>query len=541
MQDDEDECVQFQDPSLHKHPNSMVSGGRNLGPWQNAVKVRNGPKIFKIYHETHTQMKGNLPLAEYFNKLQKLWDEYDGYTSTKFLAELKQLNRLMRFLVGVGDGYEQARHRMLLMDPPPSAEKAYSLLMSYESDMKRTSRSTMGQAAKLRSHELECILRKLSFLHILRFRRVCKPWSWVAEFHLSSSYYRRFFHAPWLMFPKDVNGKPCLHFFDHIEKKWHSDVCVYGEDYKGQCVGSSRGWLALLDKELNFSIFNPFSDDNVHLHLCSLKFVDGSRPVPDRRYPRFLVPKFVIAMSGTQFNKDEDTVVLILGEFKKLVFYRNKDRVFTYLDGAHDPFDDINCKYDDIMCKDNKVFALSEIGSVEMWDFRGGSPTKIMDLTPPFCPKTPADIGRYFRVSKEAQFYLVDAGGELLFVVRYRGKIPEFTTFGLFAAEFRVFRLDWDEKEWVGMESLGDQALFLGGSESISLGINEDCPAGCFEKNSIYLTDDRIVSPDQHVGIYSLEDQSMKEFDLSPVRNEKECFDEVPAALWIVPNPGLDI
>lgn len=106
------------------------------------------------------------------------------------------------------------------------------------------------------------------------------------------------------MFPRDVKGKPRLSFFDPNEKKLHTRVCVFGEDYKGQCVGFSHGWLALLDNKGNLSIFNPFSGDNVHIQfgsltqelgLICLTFVEA--------FPRGLVAKLVIVMPGSNFNK----------------------------------------------------------------------------------------------------------------------------------------------------------------------------------------------------------------------------------------------
>lgn len=52
--------------------------------------VSNGSRIFQIYREMQTQVKSNLSLLEYFNKLQAFWDEYDYLTAGKTLEELKE-------------------------------------------------------------------------------------------------------------------------------------------------------------------------------------------------------------------------------------------------------------------------------------------------------------------------------------------------------------------------------------------------------------------------------------------------------------------
>ena len=51
---------------------------------------------------------------------------------------------------------------------------------------------------------------------------------------------------------------------------------------------------------------------------------------------------------------------------------------FIELGGAHQPYHDIICY------ANNMVAAVSETGSVEVWDFSGEFPTEVMDMTPSF-------------------------------------------------------------------------------------------------------------------------------------------------------------
>ncbi|RVW34967.1 hypothetical protein CK203_092545 [Vitis vinifera] len=210
------------------------------------------------------------------------------------------------------------------------------------------------------------------------------------------------FQTPWLMLPsgrveegeEDGEGESGISFFNLAEKIEYRDVCMCGEVYEGCCIGSSHGWLVLLDETANLSVFNPFSGAQIQA----------------------FVPKAIV-MSDGEKNKDKDGVVLIYGSRKKLAFCTYRDGKFMDLDGAHQP-------YHDIIYYDNVVCALSDTGSVEVWDFSGSFPTKIMDMTPSFPLKT-ANFGRSFKDLYSSHFYLVESCGELLFVVRFIGEFVD--------------------------------------------------------------------------------------------------------------------
>ena len=408
--------------------------------------------------------------------------------------------------------------------------------------------------SELEIDTLECILRRLSFLDILRFKRVCSWWFSVAESYVSSSCYRLCFQTPWLLLPgpeekeddDDDEGEGGLCFFNLDEKREYRDVCMCREVYEGCCVGSSHGWLVLLDKTANLSLFNPFSGARIQVGSLreGLEFTDVDAYTV-REDPRAFVPKAVV-MSDSKKNKDKDGVALIYGSRKKLAFRRYRDGRFMGLDGAHQP-------YHDIICYDNVVCALSDIGSVEVWDFSRSFPTKVMDMTPSFPLKT-ANFGRSFRDLYSSHFYLVESCGELLFVVRFIGEFVDGDGKPVREADllddediqpkicpyktllFHVYRLDRHQKKWEEMESLGDQVVFLGGNHSMSLRVG-DCP-GCV-KDSIYFTDsywervDEDYSYGGHdMGYYNLRERIVKPF------HDTQCCKMKPTPFWIIPNPG---
>ena len=423
----------------------------------------------------------------------------------------------------------------------------------------------------------ECILRRLGFVDILRFKRACSWWFSVAESYTSSSCYRPCFQTPWLLLPPpdhqeekaDKGGERSRSFcfFNLDEKKEYRDVCLCGEVYEGRCVGSSHGWLVLLDRTANLIIFNPFC--GARIQLVSLK--EGGLKLLDdvdafaggKKYKdcRAFVSKAVLMSDhiGKKKNKDKDGVVLIYGvegegrygtKMNKLAFcmFKDKDKYgrFIDLDGSYERYDDVIC-YDDVVC------AISSYGFVEVWDFSGSSPTKVMDMR----SSLPRLKAIEFAISSRQvcswfHFYLVESCGELLSVVRVvadfvyvdadgksvrdrdgdnnKPKIHIYQT-----SMFYVFRLDLHQKEWVEMDSLGDQVVFLGGNQSISLRA-EDCP-GCLN-NSIYFTDSSWEEADENhssgghdMGYYNLRDRSVKPFYHS------RCYKMKPTPIWVLPNP----
>ncbi|XP_034686609.1 F-box protein At2g26160-like [Vitis riparia] len=357
------------------------------------------------------------------------------------------------------------------------------------------------------------------------------------------------FQTPWLLLPcgpveeeeHDDEGELGISFSNLGEKKKQRDVC--GEIYEGCCVGSSHGWLVLLDKTANLSVFNPFLGAQIQVGSLKegLEFTDVDACTV-KEDPRAFVPKAIVMFD---YKKNKDGVVLIYGSRKKLAFCRYRDGRFMDLEGAHQPYHDIIC-YDDVVC------ALSDTGSVEVWDISGSFPTKIMDMEPPFPLKT-ANFGRSFRDLYSIHFYLVESCGELLFIVRFIGEFANGDGKPVREADllgdediqpkirpyktllFHVYRLDRYKIKWVEMESLGDQVVFLGGNHSMSLRVG-DCP-GCV-KDTIYFTDSYWEGVDDDysygghdMGYYNLRDRSVQRFyDTHRCKMKHTPF-------WVVSNP----
>ena len=111
-----------------------------------------GSRIFQLHKDIATISQGTSLISSYFSKLRELWVEYDSLApvpgcecvnSREFVVFMHN-QKLLQFLMGLNDSYEQARSQILMMVPLPTLNKAYSLLVERESQriMSQTSHSS---------------------------------------------------------------------------------------------------------------------------------------------------------------------------------------------------------------------------------------------------------------------------------------------------------------------------------------------------------------------------------------------------------------
>ncbi|XP_070004329.1 uncharacterized protein [Nicotiana sylvestris] len=96
----------------------------------------NGSRLYYLHKEIFTMTQGMCSVSTYFTKLRDLWAEYDSILPPPPAAEyVEQLEyqRLLQFLVGLSDSFEQARSQILLMPTLPSINKAYAMVVKDES------------------------------------------------------------------------------------------------------------------------------------------------------------------------------------------------------------------------------------------------------------------------------------------------------------------------------------------------------------------------------------------------------------------------
>ncbi|KAL0337523.1 UNVERIFIED_CONTAM: Retrovirus-related Pol polyprotein from transposon RE1 [Sesamum calycinum] len=95
--------------------------------------------------EITTLSQGNMSVVDYYTKLRKVWDELEVLMPTpqctcngctcglsKKVADLALFTQLMQFLMGLGEIFDHVRNQLLVMDPIPSVNRAYSMVQSVE-------------------------------------------------------------------------------------------------------------------------------------------------------------------------------------------------------------------------------------------------------------------------------------------------------------------------------------------------------------------------------------------------------------------------
>ncbi|XP_059458451.1 putative F-box protein At5g38270 [Corylus avellana] len=310
--------------------------------------------------------------------------------------------------------------------------------------------------------------------------------------------------AAWLMLPvpgdeeDDATHTRC--FLNLAEKKLYKIKNVFEPFLDAWCVGSSHGCLILLDEKANPHLFNPFSNATIQLPSFPAQLKPA---VPEAYFVEHLRKHFI---SKAVFLLDEDNksavVVVIYGTPSKLAFCNNFDNTWSDLGGTGSRGEE----YSDIICYNNQLYALTDSGSVQLWDFRSNPPKKIMNFRPSGQSTVNVDMENFPQDKFSNRFYLVESSGDLLLVNRVFGNFfnsegVAIDEAGLLDTEdthplvcpyrtkqFHVYKLDSIRNTWEKVESLPDQTMFLGGNHSLSLS-TWDLHEGC-ETNTIYFTDD---------------------------------------------------
>ncbi|VFQ94335.1 unnamed protein product [Cuscuta campestris] len=117
----------------------------------------NGPLIYQIEKKIADIRQNNDFVGAYFTKLKKLWDELANVTdpavcecngctcdAKKKLAEAEQKRRLVKFLMGLNEGFDTIRGQIMLIEPLPTASNACSLVQQIERQRNISGIQTLG-------------------------------------------------------------------------------------------------------------------------------------------------------------------------------------------------------------------------------------------------------------------------------------------------------------------------------------------------------------------------------------------------------------
>ncbi|KAL2232728.1 UNVERIFIED_CONTAM: hypothetical protein Sindi_1452800 [Sesamum indicum] len=106
-------------------------------------------QLYQIQREICSMTQGSLPLSSYFINMKRLWDEMAELKPTpqrtcngctcgawKAVEDSVAFKQLMQFLMGLNNVFENVRHQLLVMEPVPSINKAYSIIQRVEKQKK---------------------------------------------------------------------------------------------------------------------------------------------------------------------------------------------------------------------------------------------------------------------------------------------------------------------------------------------------------------------------------------------------------------------
>ncbi|KAL4597736.1 hypothetical protein ACB092_11G010400 [Castanea dentata] len=127
---------------------SIICTDTALEIWNN-LKERhsqgNRPRVFQLQKDIAGITQGQSSITTYFTHLKALWEQLQNFRPfptcscgsctcnlDKKLSDLQHQDLVMQFLVGLNDSYAQVRAQILLMDPLPSINELYSLLIQEE-------------------------------------------------------------------------------------------------------------------------------------------------------------------------------------------------------------------------------------------------------------------------------------------------------------------------------------------------------------------------------------------------------------------------
>ncbi|KAL8161993.1 hypothetical protein V2J09_013482 [Rumex salicifolius] len=100
----------------------------------------NRTRVFHVQCELSSLSQGSSSVSTYFTKFKRLWDEYMllledcvcACGSNKILNKVMTDQQVVQFLMGLNESFSTVRGSILLMNPPPSLDEVYQLILQEE-------------------------------------------------------------------------------------------------------------------------------------------------------------------------------------------------------------------------------------------------------------------------------------------------------------------------------------------------------------------------------------------------------------------------
>ena len=113
--------------------------------------------IYQIQRQINTITQGNFNITQYYSKLKRLWEEFACLEpipactcrSAKAIGDIVEYHKLMKFLMGLREDYDNSKDQILLTEPLLLISKVYSMMLKVEKQI-----ATHDEYRKFRSHSV---------------------------------------------------------------------------------------------------------------------------------------------------------------------------------------------------------------------------------------------------------------------------------------------------------------------------------------------------------------------------------------------------
>jgi hypothetical protein len=361
------------------------------------------------------------------------------------------------------------------------------------------------------------------------FSVVCKNWYSIAKFNYHNPQVKNNV-LPMLMIPtKRCRTKRCLYGIS-TNTTYHFQLPV---NHNNRLCGSSHGWVAKTEEKSKgtyITLLNPFKN------LVSIRLPRISIPKyhRHRRHPECNVHKVILSCNPTTRPHDY-VVVVIYGMWLCLAFTKAGQKSWTYVDSKLKLKD---CGFHDIIFYKGLVYAVGRKNNIVSFDICNSKDSFDHEKV------IPNVLSSGDRNYSERAYLIESLEGDLLLVKKW-AEFPEDDNLPVSppasgTREIEVYKLELDLQsnkliQMIQIHSLGDNVLFVGDSESVSMSASYF--ANYLQKDSIYYTADfydDIVHPYPNgpfdMKIYNVKDGSFSEH--YPFKSwQRRC----PPSVWVIP------
>ncbi|KAJ1407825.1 hypothetical protein SESBI_24014 [Sesbania bispinosa] len=386
---------------------------------------------------------------------------------------------------------------------------------------KETDRSCIPQPdwANLDALALNLILDKLvERIDHIWFGAVCKNWSSVARLSHQNKQFRGN-ALPMLMISTESKSSTKRSLYGIISKRVYPfELPVH---YKRRCCGSSHGWIAAVDRDYVITLRNPFKNvDPIVL------------PSTNNRYsnlPFYETNIHKVILSADPITRPNDYVVVaIYGHCHNLAFIKAGQKFWTYIHL------DYRC-FTDLTFYKGLVYAVGRWNNIISFNLNystdsSGSEKMINVVSP----------SRFETNNYADRAYLVKSLEGDLWLVRRFIDCDDDSGQSIGTKRFEVYKLELDAQsgkllQMLKLESLGDNVLFLGDNDSISLSASYF--SNCLQNDSIYYSDD--FTDDEPIpypfGSFDLGIYNVKDGSFSQHYPYNHLFRWMPPPHWVLP------